>query len=462
MNRPVVPRLGRAAAFAAGALLLVLSFSSSALAAERVTFRLLGSSPIYANAVDVHKAAGGTVRVRPARYHYRITTSASAGTGSVTTEASGNCVDLNHYIVTGRDYNVDLQTAADAPELATAPYREAAWLLSRADDLIAAAPDAGLEAGALQLAIWQLTGQARDLDAPSSDVTLNARVSALRALAAGRSVPSALAVSVAGGDTCLDTGAAVTVTGTPGAVVDLAVATAPGAEPTAQVSPQQVTIGADGLASASLRSSAVGAVTVQATTSAPTLIRAAKVQGATTPQDQLFLRPGTLSALATQNFIDCDLYLFAPGAPGATIPLAPPAPETPAAPLAPAGPALVISLDSPSLAAPGGEAVYRLTVTNNGTGTKRGLKVAQRVGAGVSPVSARGPKGSRATVGRSAAHWTLPALKGGRSATLVLRVKVARRLAGEVTRSTAALRGARSASASTAIVRKVGKTEQGF
>ncbi|MBJ7457057.1 MAG: DUF11 domain-containing protein, partial [Thermoleophilia bacterium] len=153
---------------------------------------------------------------------------------------------------------------------------------------------------------------------------------------------------------------------------------------------------------------------------------------------------------------------FAPGAPGATIPLAPPAPEAPAAPLAPAGPALVISLDSPSLAAPGGVAVYRLTVTNNGTGTKRGLKVAQRVGAGVSPVSARGPKGSRATVGRSAAHWTLPALKGGRSATLVLRVKVARRLAGEVTRSTAALRGARSTSASTAIVRKVGKTEQGF
>ena len=326
MNRPRVPRLGRAAAFAAGALLLVLSFSSSAVAAERVTFRLLGSSPIYANAVNVHKAAGGTVRVRPARYHYRITTPASAGTASVTTEASGNCVNLSHYIVTGRDYSVDLQTAADAPELATGPYREAAWLLSRSEDLIASASDAGLEAGALQVAIWQLTGQARDLDAPSSDVALNARVSALRALAAGRSVPSSLAVSVAGGDTCLDTGAAVTVTGTPGAVVNLAVATAPGAAPTAQVSPRQVTIGPDGVASASLRSAAVGAVTVQATTAAPTLIRAAKVQGATTPQDQLFLRPGTLSAEATQNFIDCDLYLFAPGSPGATIPLAPAAP----------------------------------------------------------------------------------------------------------------------------------------
>lgn len=462
MNRPRVPRLGRAAAFAAGALLLVLSFSSSAVAAERVTFRLLGSSPIYANAVDVHKASGGTVRVRPARYHYRITRPASAGSAAVVTEASGNCVDLSHYILTGRDYSVDLQTADDAPELASAPYREAAWLLWRSEDLIGSAADAGLEAGALQVAIWQLTGQARELDAPSSDVTLNARVSALRALAAGRSVPSALSVSVAGGDTCLDTAAAVTVAGTPGAVVDLAVATEPGAQPRATVSPQQVTIGADGLASASLRSSATGAVTVQATMSAPTLLRAAKLPGATTPQDQLLLRPGTLGAEATQSFIDCDLYLFAPGAPGATIPLAPAAPEAPNVPAAPAGPALAISLDSPGLAAPGGVAMHRLTVTNNGPHTARNLKVAQRVGTGVAPISARGPKGSRGKVGRSAAHWTLSSLKPGRSATLVLRVRVGRRMAGEVTRSTAALRGARSASATTAIVRKVGKTEQGF
>ena len=220
-----------------------------------------------------------------------------------------------------------------------------------------------------------------------------------------------------------------------------------------------MTIGPDGVASASLRSAAAGAVTVRATTSAPALIRAAKVQGATTPQDQLFLRPGTLSAEASQDFIDCGLYLFAPGTPGATIPLAPAAPEAPAAP---AEPPLVLSLDSPSLAAPGGVAVYRLTVTNNGPRTARGLTVAQRVGAGVSPVSARGPKGSRAKVGRRAAHWTLSSLKSGRSATLVLRVRVARRMAGEVTRSTAALRGARSASATTAIVRRVGKTEQGF
>ena len=459
MTRPSRPRLGRVAASAAGALVLALSFTGSALASERATFRLLGSSPIYANAVDVHTATGGTVHVRPARYHYRITTGTAAGSAGVTTEASGNCVDLSHYIVTGRDYQVDLQSAADAPELASPSFAAAGWLLSQAEGLIAAAPDAGLESGALQVAVWQLSGQARDLDAPSSDPVLNARVGELRAMAAGRSVPSALAVSVAGGDTCLDTAAAVTVTGTPGAVVDLAVPQTPGTVPTAQVTPAEVTIGPDGVASASLRSTVPGAVTVTATTAAPTLLRATKLPGQTTPQDQLFLKPGVLNATASHGFIDCDLYLLAPDGPGATTPLVPSAPP---APIVPTEPPLVISLDSPTLAAPGGLAVYTLHVTNNGPRTARRVQVAQRVGRGVSPVSARGPKGTTTRVGRSAAHWTLAALKSGRSATFVLKVRVGRRLAGDVTRTTASLRGAGRASATTEVVRKVGKTEQGF
>ena len=459
MNRPSVPRLGRVAAIAAGALLLVLSLAGSALGAERVTFRLLGSSPIYANAVDVHKAAGGTVHVRPARYHYRITTAAAAGQSGATTEASGNCIDLSHYIVTGRDYQVDLQSAADAPELASPSFRAAGWLLSQAEDLIAAAADPGLESGALQVAIWQLSGQARDLDAPSSDPVLNARVAELRALAAGRSVPSALAVSVAGGDTCLDSGAVVTVTGTPGAQVDLSVPAAPGAGPAAQVTPEQVTIGPSGVASATLTSSVAGPVTVTASTSAPTLLRATKLPGATTPQDQLLLKPGALTAQSSHGFVDCDLYLLGPDA---TAPLAPPAPPAPAAPTAPRGAALAFSLDSPTLAAPGGLAVYKLRVTNTGTRTVRRVRVAQRVGRGVSPIRARGPRGTTSKIGRRAARWTLATLKGGRSATFVLKVRVGRRLAGGVTRTTASLRGTGRASATTAVVRRVGKTEQGF
>lgn len=457
MTRPV-PRLARAVACAAGALVLALALSGPARAGERVTFRLLGSSPIYAQAVDVHTASGGTVHVRPARYHYRIT----GGAPAVTTEAAGNCVDLSHYIVTGRDYDVDLESAADAPELGSPSFLAAGWLLSQADDLIAAAADPGLEAGAIQVAIWQLSGQARDLDAPSSDPALNARVSALRTMAAGRRVPSELAVSVAGGDTCLDTGAAVTVTGTPGAVVDLSVPATPGAAPAATVSPAQVTLDASGVAGATLRSGAVGPASVRATTAAPALLRATKLPGQSAPQDQLFLRPGTLTAEATHAFIDCGLFLLGPQAPGAIAPLAPAAP----APPPPAGPPLVISLDTPGLAAPGGVAVYTLRVTNASGRTARGVRVAQRLERGVSALAARGPRGTSARAGGRSARWTIAALRPGRSATLTLRARVGRGLAGGVAHTSAALRGAGAARAhatgATAVVRRVGKTEQGF
>ena len=87
------------------------------------------------------------------------------------------------------NYAVSLRTAADDPRLSTARYAEAGWLIQQAESLIAAAPAAarGLEAGALQAAVWQLTDQAREVD-PTSSATLNARTAALRALAAGRSV----------------------------------------------------------------------------------------------------------------------------------------------------------------------------------------------------------------------------------------------------------------------------------
>lgn len=452
MSRSPRRRVGRAIASGVVALALLAVLASSALASEPATFRLLGSSPIYSS-VDVHKAAGGTVAVRPARYHYRITTAAG------TTEASGNCVDLSHYITTGRDYQVNLESALDDPALGNPSFLAAGWLLSQADALIGSAADPALEAGALQVAIWQLSGQARDLDAPSSDAALNARVAELRAAAAGRSVPSALAVTVNGGDTCLDTNALVTVTGTPGAVVDLAVTAGTGT-----VTPQQVTIDGTGTAQAQLRSPVVGQVTLSATMSAPTLLRATKTPGQTSPQDQLFLRPGTLDDTATHGFIDCGVFLFGPAGPGTLIA---PGPTTPTAPAAPAPPApLEITLDSPRLAAPGGLAVYTLRVTNTGTRTARGLTVAQKVSSGLRPVSAKGPKGTSAGVGRHAARWKVSSLRPGRSATLTLKVRVAKTLAGDIGHTTASVRGIGSVrahdSGSTAIVRKVGKTEQGF
>lgn len=453
MSRPRTHRWRAPAALALGALVLSVAFAASASAAERATFRLLGSSPIY-NQVDVHKAAGGSVAVRPARYHYRITV------GTDTTEESGHCVDLSHYIVTGRDYQVDLQTAADAPELGSPEFLAAGWLLSQEDDLIAAAADPALEAGAIQVAVWQLSGQARGLDAPTSSPALNARVNALRTLAMGRQVTSALdvAIEAPASGTCVNRDALVRVTGTPGAVVDLSVT-----EGTGTVAPSQVVIEEDGSAVAAVRGTTIGSVTVSARTSAPTLLRAAKLSGQTTPQDQLLLRPGTLTDTATQAFVNCDVGSFSPIGP--STPFTPVAPVAPTVPAGPAAPVIALDMDSPRMAAPGGIAVYTLRVTNNGARTATGVRVRQRLGAGVAAISGRGPKGSTVKVAKGAAAWKLSALKPGRSATLTLRVRVGRKVTGGIARSRASLRsGARSATASgaTAIVRKVGKTEQGF
>ncbi len=204
-------------------------------------------------------------------------------------------------------------------------------------------------------------------------------------------------------------------------------------------------------------------MTVTASTSAPTLLRATKQPGQTSPQDQLFLRPGVLTTSATHAFIDCGVFLFGPAGPGETLN---PGGTTTPAPAAPAGPPLEITLESPRLAAPGGIAVYTLHVTNKSARTARGLTVAQRVSSGLRPVSAKGPKGTSAGVGRHAARWKVSSLRPGRSATLTLKVRVARSLAGNVGHSTASVKGSGSArakdSGSTSIVRKVGKIEQGF
>ncbi len=461
MPRSRGARRATRAVLGALALLMLLALASTASAAERATFRLLGSSPIF-DRVDVHTPSGGPVGVRPARYHYRITV------GSQVTEASGHCVDMAHYIVTGRDYQVDLQTAADAPELASPEFQAAGWLLSQEDRLIAQAANPSLEAGAIQVAIWQLSGQARGLDAPTSSATLNARVVALRNMAMGKQVTSALDVSITAPSSgaCTDAGTAVNVTGTPGATVDLSVTSGPGA-----VSPAQVVLDENGAASALLTSPAPGQVEVSATTSAPTLVRAAKLAGQTAPQDQLFLRPGTLTDSASVAFVDCGVFELgpigpttpllapapaAPGAPGAPID----GPTAPAAPAAPAQPAIALALAAPRLAAPGGVAVYKLTVTNTTGRLARNVTVRQRLGAGVAAIAATGPKGTRASARTSAASWKVSALKPGRSATLTLKVRVGRKVAGGIARSTATA-GRAKASGTTAIVRKVGKAEQG-
>jgi uncharacterized repeat protein (TIGR01451 family) len=280
-------------------------------------------------------------------------------------------------------------------------------------------------------------------------------------MAAGREVPAQLAVEILGNDTCVDTAAPVTVTGTPGAEVDLSV-TGGGT-----IQPSEVTLDAAGVATAHVRADgAATTLSVHAETDAPTLLRATKLPGQTAPQDQLLLRPGVLGADDSQAFVDCDIHTFAPDVPGLTSPIDPPAPAPAPAP-SPAPPVQALDLDlrTPTLAAPGGVAVYRLTVRNDGTRTAHDLAVAQRLDAGLAPIRAKGPKGSRSTLGRNAARWTLAALKPGARATLTLKVRVGRKTAGAVAHTSVSVRSAKArakASGATSIVRRVGKTEQGF
>ena len=214
---PVVttPSLPRLAARACAALALSAALAGPAAAGEPATLRLEGSAPSYGSLVGVPLLGGGSSLLVPGRNEYTL---ARAGGTARTT---GFAIDPLSVLPLGVDYPVDLQTAFDDPAMWTGPYREAGWLLYRSDDLIDAAGDPGLEAGALHLAILQLTGQSPlDLGAIGHP-DLEARTDALRDLAAGRRLPTEVALDAGGPDACPGQDLTVRVTGSPGALVDL-------------------------------------------------------------------------------------------------------------------------------------------------------------------------------------------------------------------------------------------------
>lgn len=443
----------RALVTATAAALALAGAAATATAAEPATLRLMGSSPTYGSAVDVTLVGGRTIRVRPARYNYRI------AHGGRVDLLNGFCVDTSHYFTTGRDYDVSLQTAADAPEMASGDYREAGWLVSQADRLITEASDAPREAGAIQIAVWQLTGQAADVPSPTSDPGLNARVAQLRTIAEGMRVPEALDVSVTGPSTCAGEAATVTVTGTPGAVVDLEAS-----PPTAAVTPARVVIDATGTATATLTSPGAGDVTLHASADAPVPVRATKLPGAANPQDQLLVLPGELTDEVTQPFVDCGVYLLGtPPAVTGPFPAPPPA-DPPAAEPAPAS-ALGLDVGAPPVTSPGGTVAYRIRVSNDGTRPARGVVVRQALGPGLRPLTARGPAGSTRALGRRAVTWRIPRILPGRAVTLTSTVRVGRGLMGDIGRTGVTVRDAHHvlrAGAVTAVVRPVTPADQGF
>ena len=444
MSAPSLPCL---AARACAALALSAAIAAPAVAGEPATLRLEGASPSYGAAVGVPLLGGGTSPLVPGRNRYTLTRASGAA------QTTGFAVDPLSVLPLGIDYPVDLQTAFDDPAMWTGSYREAGWLLYRSDDLIAAAGDPGLEAGALHLAILQLTGQSPTAPGVTGHLALAARTDALGDLAAGRRLPTEVAVDAGGADACPGQELSVRVAGSPGALVDLSVPPGSGT-----VSPSRVTLDGAGTAQAQMRASAPGILTVRAAMSSPLLQRATRLPGWIVPQSQLLLRPGLLTVQAERRVVECRLELFDPPpadtpAGDAKKPSKPSAPSPKASP--PDSPKLGMRVDAPGVARAGGLLVWRIVVTNRGARAARNVRVAQRLGGGMVALGASGPRGTAWAARGDSVRWLLAALPARSTAVLTLRARVSPRASG-VRSTTATLRAgglARVRSARTIAVR---------
>ncbi|WP_217915732.1 DUF11 domain-containing protein [Miltoncostaea marina] len=448
----------RLMAAAALVLVAVACLPAMAAAAQPGTVRLLGIDRY--DAVTVTTPAGARVTTVPGRLTLRV-----SATGGGSLETGAFCADIHHPIGTGTDYAVSLRTAADDPALATPRALEAAWLAGRAEALIAAAPPAAraLESGALQIAVWQLTGQARETS-PTGDAALDARAAAIRALAAGRAPGGAVAITAATPRGCAGGTVALALTGVPGSSASLS------ATGGATVTPLRVRFDAQGRASASVASGAPGAVTVTARAEdAGTLVRAARASAAaSTPQQTVFLAPVAAGAASVAvTFGDCPLAPFdggggQSGPAGRPGPDAPPSPSASApreetsattgdgplrpsgAPAAPARPAdrsarrpgagrtparaLRVAKSAPRRVRAGAVLRYVVRVANRGRAALRAVEVADRLPAGMSLAAM--PRGASLRAGRVV--WTLPVLRPGATRVLRLAARIDRDAAGRL------------------------------
>ncbi len=429
------PSIRRAIGLLAVALVGVALLPAAADAAQPASLRLLGSDPEY-RSVHLTTLDGRRVTASPGLFRLRITPA-----GGATVERRGFCADAHHAISGGTNYSVSLRTAADEPLLASARYGEAAWLVQQAEALVAAAPVSAraLEAGALQVAVWQLTDQVRD-SAPTDDAALDARAAGLRALAAGRAIGGPVTISHGDARGCAGRSAVtVRLTGRPGSTATL---TASGG---GAVSPTQVRFDATGVAEAAVTSPAAGAVTVSAASDGGTLTRAARASaGASTPQETIFVVPAGYAASTSVPFDDCRVPLDAgpavplgtgvPGAPDGPLSAlskpSPPTGSTPgtAAPRRPnqSSPTFTVTKTGPARAMAGSRVTYRIRVRNRGRAPLRGLAVADDLPAGMS--LARIPSGSRLRGGRLV--WTIGSLRPGRARSLAVTVRIDRGVTG--------------------------------
>lgn len=392
-----------------GALLAFGALSASAVAAPG-TIRVLDfGSPSLGYSIPIAAPGGGTFSTDPGRALVRVT----PGTGAAS-QVTAWCVDPTRIISQGVDYPVSLQTPADTPELSTPGFQEAGWLIGASDGLIAKAPDQGFEAAAIQIALWQLAGKAADVAAVTTNPTLNTRVAQLRALADGKVLVTALALAGPTGAVAVGSPATLTLTGTPGAVVDLAVTSG-----SATLSSTQTTLGPSGTAQVTVTPAATGGVVVSASAQGGALVRAAHPSGRSVPQDMAFVTPVPLSATAT-------LTAIAPAVAPVVTPLAPA--TAPSVRVAQLPARLALAKSAPGTVLRGSVIDYRLTVTNVSARTARAVIVRDPVPAGT--FLGHLPRSARLRSG--AVVWHLGTLAPGASVTVRLRLRTSVSAVGDV------------------------------
>ncbi|MGI9538914.1 MAG: Ig-like domain-containing protein [Miltoncostaeaceae bacterium] len=240
------------------AMLVALALPSVGAAQTPGQFDFIDNDPT-AGTTPINRATppGGVQSENPGVFSIEVT---SAGTVHVPDAAF--CVDMDIGMSIGL-YDVLVQTPGDTPELASPEYQSIAWLLSQARTLINNAADPGLEAGALQIAVWMNAPNEADRLDPvvgAANPALEARALELYALSQGKSL-TPLTIAASPGSTTAPSTVTLSLTGTPGTTATLGVTSGSGT-----LGATSVTFDASGQASTTLASSVVGSVAVQATT----------------------------------------------------------------------------------------------------------------------------------------------------------------------------------------------------
>ena len=365
-------------------VLLALAFALPARAATPAEIVLLGTDPEYSQ-VMVNLPGGGQVGpTGPGQFQLQVTPA-----GGTPTVQQAFCIDSLNPIGPGTTYQVVLQTAADAPELADPAHSEAAWLMQEADNLIAASSNPSLEAGAIQTAVWMILGQA-DPTNPTSDAALNARAQQIRALASGKKAAGPVSISAASASSAAGAPTTLTVTGTPGASATLA---ATGGT----LSASQVTFGPSGTATVTLSPAGAGTATVTVTSNGVELTRAARPPTSTglEPQETGFVVPRTYAASVNVAFTNSGTTSVS-GVKKAS------------------APRLVVIKTAPKTLKSGSQIPYIITVRNVGRVTARDVVVSDRLPSGLSyRTSSKRPH----QVGRNMV-WRVGDLRPGQSKTV--------------------------------------------